>query len=259
MIFITGDTHADFNLRLGKRFFPATAEDYLIICGDFGGVWDDSPSERHWLDWLANRPFTTLFIDGNHENFDMLTKLPVTEWNSGKVQFVRDNIIHLTRGQVFEVEGHTFFTMSGGASHDIDAGILEPDDSDFKKKKKQLDMKMALYRVNHLSWWKEEMPSDEEYAEANKNLDANNRTADYIITHSAPSSSLDVLGRGFYKADALTDYLETVKQTCTFKRWFFGHYHENQIIEKNMLLLYENIICFDKMMIAQDYFQKYRK
>ena len=259
MIFITGDTHSDFTPRLSKRFFPATAEDYLIICGDFGGVWDDSNKEKYWLKWLSERPFTTLFVSGNHENFDMLAELPVSEWNGGKVQFVRNNIIHLMRSQIFNIEGSTFFTMGGGASHDIDGGILEPDDPDFKEKANRLNKQMALYRVNHVSWWKEEMPSDEEYAEANKNLDIHNRTVDYIITHSAPTSAAYVIGRGLYKPDALTDYLETVKQTCIFKRWFFGHYHENQMIEKNILLLYENVICFDKMMLAQNYFKKYRK
>ena len=29
--------------------------------------------ERHWLDWLEAKPFTTLFVSGNHENFGMLT------------------------------------------------------------------------------------------------------------------------------------------------------------------------------------------
>ena len=122
LIFVTGDTHAEFSQRLSKKNFPAEAGDYLIICGDFGGVWDDSPSERHLLDWFSNRPFIILFVTGNHENFEMLAKLPVAEWNGGNVQYVRNNIIHLMRGQVYNIEGHTFFTMGGATSHDIDGG-----------------------------------------------------------------------------------------------------------------------------------------
>ena len=34
------------------------------------------------------------------------------------------------RGQVFEIEGKTFFTMGGAASHDIQDGILDPAVSD---------------------------------------------------------------------------------------------------------------------------------
>ena len=39
MIYITGDTHAEFK-RFSKKVFDATENDYVIICGDFGGVWD---------------------------------------------------------------------------------------------------------------------------------------------------------------------------------------------------------------------------
>ena len=48
-----------------------TKEDYVIICGDFGGVWNkevENKEEKHLLDWLEEKPFTTLFVDGNHEN-----------------------------------------------------------------------------------------------------------------------------------------------------------------------------------------------
>ena len=61
-----------------------TRDDYMIICGDFGGVWDGGKKEERNLDWLEDLPFTTLFISGNHENFDLLRKYPTEEWNGGK-------------------------------------------------------------------------------------------------------------------------------------------------------------------------------
>ena len=256
MIYITGDTHSDFGHRFRKKIFPATTDDFLIICGDFGGVWNGSVREMNNLDWLSSLPFTTLFVSGNHENFDMLAELPVTEWNGGKVQFVRDNIIHLMRGQIFTIEGHTFFTMGGASSHDIQAGILEPDDPDFMDKRMALDRRLALYRINHISWWKEELPGNEEYAEANKNLDAHNRKVDYIITHCAPTSIADVISQGMYQPDALTDYFETVYQTCEFKKWFFGHYHNNKEIGEKMVLLYKHIVCYDTLKDAYLYLQE---
>ena len=249
MIYITGDTHGRFR-RFGQKYFPATAEDYLIICGDFGGVWDDSKEERYWLDWLDDRPFKTLFVSGNHENFELLAELPVKEWNGGKVQFVRDNVIHLMRGQVFEIEGSTFFTMGGATSHDIKDGILEPDDPDFKNKVKRLCDIGGMFRINHFTWWKQELPSAEEYAEAEKNLDARNRKVDYIITHCAPTSVEDILGKGFFGKDKLTDYLETVRQTCKFRTWFFGHYHASKMLNEQMVLIYNDIICYDSLMYA---------
>ena len=71
MIYITGDTHGDFR-RFSKRIFPEqnemTKEDYVIIAGDFGGVWydphdtDHQKAEQYNLDEMDRRSFTTLFI-----------------------------------------------------------------------------------------------------------------------------------------------------------------------------------------------------
>lgn len=78
MIFVTGDRHRNFD-RFKSILFPEqkemTKNDYVIICGDFGGVWDkdrESQQETMLMDWLDCKPFTTLFVTGNHENFDRL-------------------------------------------------------------------------------------------------------------------------------------------------------------------------------------------
>ncbi len=136
MIFITGDCHGGFQ-RFGVKYFPQQRElgreDFVIVCGDFGGVWSGSTEENYWLDWLEKKPFTTLFVDGNHENFDMLKSLPEQEWHGGRVHQVREHVLHLMRGQVFEIGGLTWFTMGGASSHDIRDGILDPASLDFEK------------------------------------------------------------------------------------------------------------------------------
>ena len=80
MIYVTGDCHTDFH-KFEKRRFPEqkemTKNDYMIICGDFGGLWCGNEGERRRLQELNNRSFTTLFVDGNHENFDLLYQYPV--------------------------------------------------------------------------------------------------------------------------------------------------------------------------------------
>ena len=92
MIYITGDTHGDWMNRLNVDDFPEqkemTKNDYVIITGDFG-IWNDTKQERYNLDWLEDKPFTTLFVDGNHSNFDRLYAIPVSEWYGGKVHFIR--------------------------------------------------------------------------------------------------------------------------------------------------------------------------
>ena len=126
MIFITGDCHGNYE-RFNRSIFPEqeemTKEDYVIICGDFGGVWSkdkESNTETMLMDWLDCKPFTTLFVDGNHENFDRLYAYPVEEWHGGKVHKIRDSVIHLMRGQVYEICGKKIFTFGGASSHDIE-------------------------------------------------------------------------------------------------------------------------------------------
>ena len=75
MIYITGDTHADFSRFLIDKFpiqKEMSKDDYVIICGDFGGIWTfekENIREKYSLDYLNEKKFTTLFVDGNHENF----------------------------------------------------------------------------------------------------------------------------------------------------------------------------------------------
>lgn len=244
MIYVTGDTHGDFSRFSLDAFLEQkymATDDYVIICGDFGGIWYGDERDDEALDVLEQLPFTVLFVSGNHENFDALISYPVEEWHGGKVQFIRSNVIHLMRGQVFDINGSTFFTMGGAASHDIANGILEPDDPDFEKQYWKMRHLGGMFRINHYSWWKEEMPSDIEYEEARHNLDAYDWSVDYIVTHCAPNSVIDILSRGSYDHDRLTDFLEMILQKTEYKHWFFGHYHDNHQIGQHTLL-YEKIV-----------------
>ena len=248
MIYITGDCHSDFR-RFNTKNFPEqkdmTKDDYVIICGDFGGVWnrdEESPQEAFNMDWLEDKPFTTLFVDGNHENFDRLNSYPVEEWNGGKVHRIRKSVIHLMRGQVFKLEGKTFFTFGGASSHDIDGGILDINDPDYHKKRKKLDREWIPYRINHISWWERELPNEEEMAEGVHNLEIHGNNVNYIVTHCCASSSQAILSGGKYKTDIATNYLEQIKRNVKYKKWFFGHYHDNKMVNAEEILIYEQII-----------------
>ena len=60
-------------------------------------------SEIHLMDWLEKNHFTTLFLDGNHENFDRLYGYPVEKWHDGKVLKIHPTVIHLMGGQIFVI------------------------------------------------------------------------------------------------------------------------------------------------------------
>jgi predicted phosphodiesterase len=134
MIYLTGDTHGSLDIRkLSTSRFPEQRqmkkEDYVVVLGDFGLVWNNDKDDMYWRKWLEEKPFTTLFVDGNHENFDLLNNFEEVPWKGGKVQFINSSIIHLMRGQVYEIEGKKFFTMGGASSLD------------------------KQYRVAGKSWW----------------------------------------------------------------------------------------------------------
>lgn len=249
MIYFTGDTHAEF-FRFDNGWCPVQRGDTVIICGDFGGVWADTPRHTWWLNWLAEKPYTICFADGNHENMDMLDAYPVDEWNGGKVHFIRPNVIHLMRGQIYTIENRSFFVMGGAQSHDIQDGILDPTDPQFKAKYQKLKRRNAFFRVKGVSWWEREMPSPNEYAEAEANLERVGRKVDYVISHCAPNFAQDIISQGQMQHDELTDWLDTIVKTVTFRFWFFGHYHINRPVSSNMMALYKSIVSMETVEAA---------
>lgn len=208
MIYITGDTHGDQRewQAIDALLQPG---DTIIIAGDFGYLWFGSRSERKFFDLLAKKPYTVLFADGNHEHFDLLYTLPIREWHGGRVHFLRRNVIHLLRGEIYEIEGKRIFVFGGGYS--IDKARREPG----------------------VSWWPEELPSEEEYQNAEANLARVNDQVDYIVTHTAPNETvMDCLCR-FYgmqplrEDKELTNFLQKVQDRTrdAYHHWYFGHYH----------------------------------
>ena len=251
-VYVTGDTHRDFSRFQDDAFQEQahlTKTDYMLICGDFGGVWDGSPEEEALLDWLDARPFTTLFVSGNHENFDRLKACPQEEWHCGLTRRVRPSVRLLQRGQIFRLDGKRFFTMGGASSREIP--VLEPDDPLFRVRRKWHEYRKNVYWVRGQTWWAEEMPSAEEYRTARDTLDRAGWSVDYIVTHCAPTSIQNLFdlreaqSTGSYRVNALTDFLEEIAQKCTFDCWFFGHYHGNYVIENRYMLLYDRMIRLD--------------
>ncbi len=244
MIYITGDTHSDFQ-RFTEEKFPIqsemTEDDYVIICGDFGGVWtfeEESSREKELLDWLDNKNFTTLFVDGNYENYTRLYNHPIEEWKGGKVHKIRDLVLHLMRGEIFDIDNKKIFAFGGAKSHDIQDGILNLDE---EEKIYEYRKRGAYFRIRDFSWWDLELPTKQEMENGIKNLEKINYKVDYIISHCCPTN-VQALINSTYKRDVLTDYLQQISEKCTFKRWYFGHYHDYKQVNSQFTLLYENIV-----------------
>lgn len=164
MIYITGDTHGDFtrfHKHSRKRLpFELTESDYVIICGDFGLLWEKTKTFYYNLEWLSRLPFRILWVSGNHENYDMIKEYPLDEWNGGKVRHIAgDRVILLERGQVFQIEDSVFFTFGGASSHDIQGGILDRNSPTYLKDVWKACINDLPFRVVNESWWPEELPT----------------------------------------------------------------------------------------------------
>lgn len=223
-VFVTGDTHGYIDLyKLDSAKFEQgkelTKNDFVIICGDFGGVWDGDISDKYIQNYYNEQPWTTLFVDGNHENFDLLKQYPVEIWNGGKVHKISDSIYHLKRGQIYEINGKKFFTFGGAESIDKE------------------------FRNPYISWWPQELPNYQECTNALDNLDSVGCKVDYIITHCAPSRFERVIyGKG-YKSDTASEFLDTVCGLVEYKDWYCGHHHlDVDMDDYNMHFMYNRII-----------------
>lgn len=247
--YITGDCHAEFNKFSTDRFpkqKELTRDDFVIICGDFGGVWYDCEEERYWLNWLNKKNFTVLFVDGNHENFDRLygDEFDVVDFHGGKAHKIRDNIYHLMRGYVFELSGKKFFTFGGASSHDIDDGVLDAKDyPSLKELAKDYNRRThagQMLRINHLSWWKEELPSQEEMDFGEQTLKKQNYEVDYVISHSLPQEVCSLCG--YHNPDTITMYFNKLLQKgLKFTEWHCGHYHRTHRIMSKFFIHYNDI------------------
>ncbi len=231
MIYIRGDTHGEesqFSDQAMAGESSWTADDILMIAGDFGFVFqgeDRYLSERNKLDSLAKKPYRILFVDGNHEGFPFLSAYPEEIQYGAPVRRIRKNIFWLQRGYIYDIEGFSFFVMGG--AHSMDKAF-----------------RMKYFEVcGEKIWFEEELPSKDEFNRAIASLRAHNMEVDYIVTHTAPRT---IIPRIIHAAPDMTDaeltgFLDWVYHEVKFKKWYFGHFHEDLEINDQMMACYTQI------------------
>lgn len=248
MIYGTGDCHGDFR-RFSMDSFPEqremTKRDTVFVAGDFGGIWDyrgESREENYWLKWQNEKNFTTVFVDGNHECFPRINRFPVENFCGSRVHEIRPSVLHMMRGEVYEIEGKTFFAFGGASSHDVEDGILDPL-KDMGKIRRWRRDREKRFRINGVNWWLEELPSEEEMENGRQNLKKHGYKVDFVITHEAPLSAAEVMFPGKIKPDCLNMYFdELLQEGLQFDKWFFGHYHRDQQYQDKFMCLNEQIV-----------------
>jgi predicted phosphodiesterase len=226
MIYLTGDTHIPTDIhKLSSKQFKSenfTKKDYVIILGDFGLLWGHEPdgTEKYWTKWFNQKPFTTLFLDGNHENHDRLNKLPSIDMFGSKVGKVSDNIYHLRRGNIYEIAGKKILTIGGADSID------------------------KHQRIIGISWWQEELLSGKDIYNVLDNIDIHNKCVDFVLSHTCPTEAYNLLNLDSLKDDDPTmRQLQCIKDELNyFEHWFFGHFHIDENLNDKFTCIFENIV-----------------
>ena len=228
MIYVTGDLHGEIDLPKLDYFVETkgkdlTRNDYVIILGDFGMLFSADTNYGYFYEEIRLReyfeekyPWTTLFVDGNHENFVHLKKFRRQKWNGGYVSFLTEHCIWLRRGQIYTIDGSTFLTIGGAYSID------------------------KAWRAPLISWWADEAITKRDINTAKKNLAKYGNKVDYILTHCAPTPIHQTIA----KQEKYSDYshgskpdsenealLQEINEIADFKKWYFGHYHINRTFE----------------------------
>lgn len=222
MIYITGDTHGEIKRFKSRAAKKLTKDDILIVCGDFGFLWDESEEEAKKLEFLNAQKYQILFVDGTHENFDKIENMPVVDLYSAKAHKISRNIYHLCRGEIYNIDGKFLFAFGGGVSPDLE----------------QL--------LDRGTWSEREMPNDDEMRYAVENLKKFNCEVDYIVTHEANATNKHKIWRNC-KTNPVNLFLEQLCAEVRYKKWFFGNLHADFAISDSVFSVFEEIVPIDEV------------
>lgn len=237
MLFITGDTHADPTMVRIETFAkkrgvllksPRTDPNevaHLLVAGDFGYCWRGLEGLLDELSISLKKLNTVLyFIDGNHEDFDLLYSYPIDP--KTHMRQVCSNIFHLQRGHIYTIDGKNIFTFGGADSVD------------------------KAKRIPGVSWWSQEAPTTREWMMGENCLESYCGKLDYIITHDAPKRVLNALVKrgvmqSVWDCSGIPEMLDQFMRIAEYKfpgiRWFFGHHHlDVDVLEDEH---YESLKC----------------
>lgn len=219
MTYVTGDTHGDKTCFLTPAMKKLKKNDTLIICGDFGFVWDKTKAEQKDLKWLCKRRYKIAFVEGVHENFELLSEYPIVDIWNGKARHIGGNVYMLMKGEIYSIDGQSYMCFGGGVVDDY---------SDV-----QDDMKGVG-------------ADEEDVANARKNLDKCGWRVDYIITHDITSKLKSFILIQHEHSYLLDTFLDELYTKCRYKKWFFGCYHIDKIITPLVTGVFTKVIALNK-------------
>ena len=222
-IILTGDIHAELIRIMNIPDDEMTKEDIVIVLGDFGGVWYDNKETIDKLRILGEKNFTLAFVDGNHENFNLIKKLEVvTHWKGGQVGLLPGGILHLLRGEIYDINNKVVGVCGGAESID------------------------KFRRKEGTSWWPDEAIAQTDIDNFKFNLENNKYTKlDLMLSHDCPLSIVPLvrLYAGVKNGGNTQSqrFLEEINQMVKIDKWYFGHWHFDLPLDNKFECLYYNV------------------
>ena len=217
MIYVTGDLHGEIGRFKHRKIKRLKKGDTLIICGDFGFVYDEDKKEEKALKWLSKRKYNILFVDGAHDRVELLEKYEPCDFGGATARRINDKVYMLLRGNVYTIEDKKIFAFGSGLSesYNIVSDIMSSDAGS--------------------------LPTKEETENGIKNLASVDNTVDYIVSYDAPISAKTYIGETTNN-NGLNSYLEEIYKLANFKCWYFGRYHKDKAVTRLFKAMYEDVL-----------------
>ncbi len=211
MIYLTSDPHGGVAIQGLKQYAEQAADsDLLIILGDLELNFRDTEENRAFTKWFLSLDKPIAFLDGNHENHPYLNSFPEEQWCGGRVHRLTDTIVHLKRGEIYTINGKTFFTMGSCKSS-------------------------AKWETWGLVY-EGEVPSETEIDYAMRNLAKHGNRVDYVLSHKYkdyPEEEVYPL-----TLEALTKHID---QKVDFTHWYCGHWHRELSFDDRHTYIYDQL------------------
>ena len=217
-LFITGDLHCPLDIEKLEVFNNSNIldeSDILVILGDAGLLWDGSEERMEWIKKIENYPFTTFVVAGNHENYDMIERLPKVLKYGAAARKVHSKLFYDVRGSVYNFNGRKCLTVSGGNSIDKER------------------------RTIGVSWWPQEQITLNDVDMAKRNLSLYDNKVDYILTHVGTRNVVESFG---FTPDSCVLAMDEILRDVIYKHHYFGHYHLDENVSKKQTILYDNFV-----------------
>lgn len=222
MIWLTGDTHRDFD-----RVFDfcadngTTPDDILIILGDAGINFFLDKRDHKLKKKLSALEVALLCIHGNHEERPfMIDNYIEKEWRGGIVYCEEEfpNLLFAKDGEIYDLEGKKAIAIGGAYSVD------------------------KYHRLRSgLTWFPTEQPTDEIMDDVERALDRVGWRIDVVLSHTTPRKYeptemfLPVVDQS--TVDKTTeDWLDTIEDRLDYERWYCGHFHCSKKADRIMIM-----------------------